>query len=160
MATSELTLALIGTGGVVIGALVGGFSSWSTAAIISGRAQKDAQRTLRREGYASFIVSIDRLERFWRAQASSDNMEAAQVEPLLDQMVTEIQKAYVIVLLAGSKTARDAAQAAWHAAWATYDFSDAPEAPDITTEMATRINSFRTASYAFVQIAQNELSLK
>jgi hypothetical protein len=162
MAASDTTVALIGGGAAVLGALIGGVSGWATAATTARRARREARDARRGEAYEAFIIAVDRLERTWRTPATPDDAAATRATgPLTGQAVAAVQRCYVAVLLAGSRRAQEAAGLARTSAWELYDRLYPPGGqPQAVSDPSLNdlVDAFSNDGRAFVKVAQDELN--
>jgi hypothetical protein len=158
----DLLLALIGTGGVVLGALVSGIPGVWVAQWTTSIADRHAQDQRRRQAYDTFIIALDNLETlFWKGPAPLDETAAAKlIGPQTGPAVAAIQQAYVAVLLTGSEPAREAADMARRAAWAIDDHLN-PQAGKARGGIAleTLMQKFTSQRKTFITQAQKDLGL-
>jgi hypothetical protein len=162
MATSDTTLALIGGGAAVLGAVIGGASGWATAGATARRARKDARDVRRREAYAAFITAVDQLERIWRAPAMLEEAASTRaIGPVTGQAVAAIQRCYVAVLLTGSRRAQEAAGLVRTSAWALHDRLYPPSgqlpAPG-SSSLKVLVDTFTADGREFLEVAQDEIN--
>jgi hypothetical protein len=162
MAVADTTVALIGGGAAILGAVIGGVSGWATAAATARRERKEARDARRGEAYAALIIAVDRLDRTWRAPATLDDTAAASaMGPLTGQAVAAIQRCYVAVLLTGSRRAQEAAGLVRTSAWELQDRLYPPgrqTQPVSGSSLKDLLDAFTADGRAFVEIVQDELN--
>jgi hypothetical protein len=130
--TSGGTVALIGAGGIVVGAAVGAFASWVTAVVISTRAAEEARDERRRGAYGAFLRALDELLSLYLTsedfgQQLKDDPDLA---PLARQALSSIAHTSVAVLLAGSAQAGVAAKGIEDARWGLFRMLKNPDDPE------------------------------
>jgi hypothetical protein len=162
MAVADTTVALIGGGAAVLGALIGGVSGWATAAAAVRRTRKEARDARRREAYEAFIIAVDQLDRTWRAPTTLDDAAATSaMGPLISQAVAAVQRCYVAVLLTGSRRAQEAAGLARTSAWQLQHRLYPPGGqtqPVSGSSLNDLVDAFTADGRAFVNVAQDELN--
>jgi hypothetical protein len=159
MAASTTTLALIGAGGVVLGALVGGISGWGTAMITGHRARKDAQEMRRREAYTIFLAAIDRLDRFRLTQRNFNNVDTIEaLSSLVNEILEAIHLSYAAIHLAGSKKAQDSAEEVIKSVWIIHDILLIPVDADKASQLRPAFEAFVAAGNNFVAIVWKEFN--
>lgn len=157
--SSDLVVALIGAGGVVLGALVSGISGLWTARLTAKFSDRHTRAQQQRQAYGEFIVALDELDRPWTDSATTEADEAARLlGPQTAQAAAAIQHAYVAVLLTGSEQGREAADTARKVAWAVYNrLYPSPGDPRGPIALATLISTFKTDRRAFIDTAPRGL---
>ena len=161
MAVADTTVALIGGGAAVLGALIGGVSGWATAAATARREHKEARDERRRDAYAALIIAVDRLDRTWRAPATLDAAAVSAMRPVTGQAVAAIQRCYVAVLLTGSRRAQEAAGLVRTSAWELHDRLyplSAQTQPVSGSSLNDLLDAFTADGRAFVEVTQDELN--
>jgi hypothetical protein len=141
-------VALIGVGGVIVGALVGLLSSVWTTKIADRHAMQEREQN----AYLAFIIALDHFDELWAGPAKQyDDTTAKPLGPQTNKCAEAIQIAFAAVLLSGSKVPRQAADVARHAAWAIADRLSPPPgwAPRTTDPLPTLIEHFRCARHVF-----------
>ena len=165
MTVNETALTLIGAGGVVLGALVGGLSSLGTAAVTGLLRRKEDRVRRRRGAYSDLITALDQLIRTWAAPESLDLTTEKTMGALTSSAVIAVQQAYVAVLLTGSTRAEASAAEAHESAWAIYDRLYGPDSYKSKSEPAQKLladisrltKDVSDKARNFVKIAQHEL---
>ena len=162
MAAGAAEVALIGAGGVVVGAAVGALSGWASAAVASRSSRRGDCASRRRTAYAAFIGAAEELIRLLGA---SDTMkERPAPESLfgvnLGQAVGSVDRMYVAVLLDGSQEAKTAAKEVRQKSWDLYLWLRGPVEPGVNSldRLASLAGEYAAATDAFTKLAADELA--
>lgn len=140
-------VALIGVGGVIVGALISLAGSVWTTRIADRQGMHERQQV----AYQAFVIALDHFDELWTAPADQYNDTAAKpLGPQTSKDAEAIQVAFAAVLLSAPRGPREAADAARHAAWAISDLLSPPpgKVPE-TTDLPTLIERWRSARLAF-----------
>jgi hypothetical protein len=156
MTASVGTVAWIGAGGVIVGAAVGAFSGWLTAAVTGRRAAREARDERRREAYAAFLGALDEiLSLYLKAKDFSEQLkDDPGFAPLARQALSSIAHTSVSVLLAGSEDARAAVHGIEDARWALYGLL---KTPDDLEGLSARLQQIAVLQKTFGDLAADEL---
>jgi hypothetical protein len=160
MTADTSTVAWIGAGGVVIGAIVGALSGWASAVIASKHTRSDARTDRRRDAYAAFIGAVDQILSLLLApdpvyDAPADRLEhdPAFAESL-SQTLGSIDHAYVSVAMVGSKAAQKALEEVQGTRWRFLGALRDPEHKDLIP----LVSVFAGRSSEIIEIARSELA--
>ena len=144
-------VAAISTGVVGVAGIIG--TAWQSK---RGRdLERDARR---RDVYAVFILALDHLERTWNAPETLEAEHLSQeMGEVTAEAVREIQRAYVTVLLVGSKKAKQEAVKVRRAAWALnhYLWGGSRDDP-LKSKLSELLGGFTNAGKVFIEIAEAE----
>jgi hypothetical protein len=160
MTTTASTVAWIGAGGVIVGAAVGAFASWITAAVTSQHAAVEARDDRRRAAYSAFLGALDEiLALYFRYPGPDHFLQQLDTDPELAQSVRQalssIAHASVAVLLAGSPEARNAVQGIDQARWG---FAAAFIDPAQRKKLSSLITQFIDVKTEITDLSRKELA--
>jgi hypothetical protein len=156
MTTSASTVAWIGAGGVILGAVVGALASWVTAVVTSQRAAREARDDRRRIAYSAFISALDEILALYLrpgdfGQQLANNPAFAEG---IRQALSSIGHTSVAVLLAGSPRARSAVEGIDSARWAVVAALTSPA----TAQVYPFMQQFVTVKKEITDIGREDLT--
>ena len=140
----------------LIGVALGGVIAAGSATLAQHGARRDARAVRRREAYAALILTLDHLERSWTApETLEDEAAEKRIGIITGQAIREIQRAYTVVLLVGSKQAKARANTARKSAWAINDcLHSGGNQGGVLKHLGTLFVAFSAAARAFVDAAE------
>jgi hypothetical protein len=140
----------------LIGVALGGVIAAGSATLAQHWVRRDARAVRRREAYAALILTLDHLERSWTApETLEDEAAEKRIGIITGQAIREIQRAYTVVLLVGSKQAKARANTARKSAWAINDcLHSGGNQGGVLKHLGTLFVAFSAAARAFVDAAE------
>jgi hypothetical protein len=156
MTTSVATVAWIGAGGVIIGAVVGALASWVTAVVTSRRAAGEARDARRREAYGAFLGSLDEILSLYLTPEDFGRQlkEDPDFAPLARKALSSISRTSVGVILSGSEEARTAVKGIEDARWGLYAIL---KKPDDLAGLSSLLQQIAELQVSFGDLAKEEL---
>jgi gas vesicle protein len=164
MSGSDTVPVLITGGAAIAGALaggaIGGFSTWAGI----HRSGKDSRDDRRRAAYAAFIAAQEELRRIllaWRTAEPSPAPDA-RFGPAIAQAVGSVDRAFVAVVLAGPRKAKDHADDVRDQAWGVYNVIYRPEGTGQSADpkLGKRVEKYIDACDAFSRTASEVLGTR
>jgi hypothetical protein len=157
MTTSVATVAWIGTGGVVVGAVVSALASWLTAVVISTRAAGEARSERRRGAYGAFLGSLDEILSLYLTPEDFGRQlkEDPDFAPLARKALSSISRTSVGVVLTGSEEARTAVKGIENARWGLYAIL---KKPDDLAGLSSLLQQIAELQVSFGDLAKEELA--
>jgi hypothetical protein len=149
--------SIITAGAVVVGAGLGWLGNWTA----SRRSSADKRDERRRDAYGAFIEAAEELTRLLAIYRTVENPPApdSTVGDNVARYVGSVSRAYVTVLLAGPRQAKEAAQEVNQRAWVLLAFLHGYGTPrnmprDAMTELEDHLEAYISACDEFTAFAE------
>jgi gas vesicle protein len=164
MSGSDSVPILITGGAAIVGALAGGAIGWLSAWTAMHRSGKDSRDDRRRAAYAAFIAAQEELRRILLAWETVEPPPAAESRfgPAVAQTVSSVDRAFVAVVLAGPRKAKDHADDVRDQAWGVYNVIYLPEGPGRPADpkLGKRVDGYIAACDVFSRTASEVLGTR
>ena len=151
---------LSGEEATIINVAAGAALTWVGSMWGQRRSRRDARVVRRREAYTTLIMAIDHLDRTWNhPETLEDEFTSKKMGEVTAQAVREIHRGSVLILLGGSKKAKQSARKVRDTAWAFNDFINGPSKNKLVSQELGRLSAdFTEAGREFIKLAEDELS--
>lgn len=151
--SNTVTIAVIGSVGVIAGAVVGAISGWWTAHLTGRQAVKAARSNRRHEAYEAFYNCASDLDETFTA--SGDERMADIVEPV-NPALKALHRSLNTVTLVGTRRAFKAAEAIYTTVWKISQKSGKEPQPGAEPLSALQASFYEQMSI-FVRAARRDL---